>query len=57
MTCINRHQLLGEFSKNLSPILMSNGLQFSNILGLLAATLYLQSKFNIGLWIYHSILC
>jgi len=48
---------MGEFLNNLSPFLMRNGLQFSNILGLRAATLYLQSKFNIGLWIYHSILC
>jgi len=31
--CITRHQLLAAFLRNLCPFLMSNGLQFSNILG------------------------
>jgi len=33
MRSITRHQLLAAFLRNLSPFLMSNGLQYSNILG------------------------
>lgn len=39
MRCIARHQLLAALQRNFSPFLMSNRLQFSNILGLTCCNL------------------